>query len=391
LALIVFSAVILSTAFIFLSNSFGFVDKELTLVEKATGGEFCSSKTVTNFDAAAEEVDEEIYSHSLKKKTFAAPEVLYREKVIMVFDNIKYPCLKIENWDRDIYSNENKIYFLFKNSGYITVNNYRISLIVTRSNRFVQNKNNTIKSIFVRVPGGPGGTNIISNFDDVVNYNTDTMTLDFFYRGNGFNLTFPKPTFDIAVEDLKLFLKELRRRNKNAKITLVGESLGASLSAAALSELRFENDIIVNKAILFSPPFASLEETATQLEKLSHSLSKKERYALYRLRTEGKNGRDYGRLEYLDWHEVFRTFYTEEDGKIDLYDRLKAAIHTPVLVIYGSKDDRISIEKSLRFSTQKLDNVEIFVVDGMGHQFNRFLEAADIRAAVDAFLSQEVR
>jgi pimeloyl-ACP methyl ester carboxylesterase len=360
------------------------VDKELYLLEELTGANFCSSGAATDFDSITDEDNSVFGSNPIKNSKKFSQEVTDREKIIKKFDSIKYPCLVFKNWDKD-ENFKQRSSNLSKNSGYVVVDGLRTSIIVTRANKFeLKSYQNTI---FVRVPGGPAGTSIISDFDDLIDYRSGAVTIDFFYKGNGFNLGHPEPSFSQAIMGLEQYLKSLRIKNKYAKIILVGESLGAYLSASVLHKLSSEKNIVVDKVILLSPPFGSLKETANRIEYIAREVPKNERYVLYRLRERKENGEDYGQLVYLDWLDVFHSFYTDEEGEITLYEWLIKAPITPVLVIYGSQDDRIMIEKSERFISQKLKNVDLLVVDGMHHQFNRFSEAADIRAAFDAFLN----
>jgi pimeloyl-ACP methyl ester carboxylesterase len=360
------------------------VNRELSLLEDVTGANFCSSGGVTDFDSIPYE-DDAIFSLSpVKNQKKTNKEVIEREKIIRYFDSIKYPCLVFKNWDKD-ENFKQKSLNLSKNSGYVIVDGLRTSIIVTRSRKFKMKSKPSL--IFVRIPGGPGGTSIISHFDDLIDYSSGAITIDFFYKGNGFNLSHPEPSLSQASRGLESFLKFIKIENNDAKIVLVGESLGAYLSASVLHKLSSEKNNVVDRVILLSPPFGSLKETAHRIEYIAREVPKSERYALYRLREREENGEDYGQLVYLDWLDVFHAFYTDEEGEITLYEWLMKAPMTPVLVICGTQDDRIMFEKSERFISQKQKNVDLFVVDGMGHQFNRFLEAADIRAEIDAFLN----
>ncbi len=132
------------------------------MLEKMTGGNFCSSEKITSFDDAANEINQNSKLSSIKNPGKSNIEVLGRETVIKVFDNIRYPCLTIEDWDKDINLNDRKDYKLYKNSGYVLVDNFRISLIATRRIPSPEDRNENQNTIFVRVPGGPGGAFIIS-------------------------------------------------------------------------------------------------------------------------------------------------------------------------------------------------------------------------------------
>jgi pimeloyl-ACP methyl ester carboxylesterase len=246
--------------------------------------------------------------------------------------------------------------------------------------------------IYVRVPGGPGNAEVLSPTHTLIEFLDNTLLVDLHYTGNGFNILYPNPSFSVAVVQVSSFLSNLRRRNPGAKIILIGESFGAVIAVAALQSLvvdQYQSKGIVDKTILLAPPFGSLDETGRALCQNLGDGESCDMALEYRMRDSGQDYNQFGRVEYLDWREVYFSFYNRNDGQIRLFDRIRNLEKiAPMLVIFGTGDMRISPHLSRTFYDNRIENVRLVRIEGMDHYIKSRSDELTIREAIGEFVDE---
>ncbi|MEO1020745.1 MAG: hypothetical protein AAFY56_24170, partial [Pseudomonadota bacterium] len=324
-------------------------DENLVFLEEVTGSDLCSSGGVLDGIDSLRLASVSSVSGDDRSFSTHIDHELYRRMVVERFDTEEYRCLSLDSKSlpssfRGFWSAD-----LIRNSGHVSVHGLRVPIIVSRAQDFEYQSVADRRTIYVRVPGGPGQTDIISPSDELIDYFEDTLVIDFFYTGNGFNTIHPQPAFDIASSQLAFFLKEVRARNPDANIVLIGISLGAVISTSAMN-IAEPSDIALDSLVLLSPPFASLEEVGPRLEALPGADDMTKRSVSYRLRDVNSNYNVEGKEVELDWTEVFERFYSAEQGEVRLVDRLRQiGGHQRTLIIYGYADERIAPELAAQF------------------------------------------
>lgn len=363
-------------------------DEELAFLEEVTGGDLCSSggalDGTKSLELASASSVSGVSSDPDGKKSFSTQidYESYRRIVVERFDTEEYRCLSLNDETLPFAFRGLRSSDLVRNSGYVLVNGLRIPIIVSRSRNFEYRSDGDRRTIYVRLPGGPGRGEIFSPSDVLLDYFEDTLVIDFFYTGNGFNTIHPEPAFDIAAGQLAYFLRALRARNSDANIVLLGESLGAAISVSAIG-IAEPDEVALDSLVLLSPPFASLQEVGPRLEALPGADDMTKRSVSYRLRDVNSNYNETGRVVDLDWTDVWEHFSTAEQGKLRLIDRIRlAGSHQPTLIIYGNEDVRIAPELAAEFLVDPISNVQLLRIEGMGHQFNPLTNRAEIRDAI---------
>lgn len=350
---------------------------DLGELEKITGANFCSQKGPTEFH--------ELSSVDIEEKRM-------REIVLSNFDTKNRSCLDLTDLSRDALSLYQKDVNLLVSSGTIHIGEKSIPVSVSRSRNFDGEAGQFKGTIFVRVPGGPGGSEIFSPISSLSDSDSGAIFIDFFYTGNGFNLLYPSPSFRMAASQLVQFLSNLRSLNPEARVVLIGESLGATIAIAAIEKLTPNAGAtkrVVNEVVLLSGPFTNLDEAGKTLRDLFGGGSLSDRAVLYRVRSDGTDYRRYGELRELDWYDVFTKFYEHEEGAVSLYDRIERSdAKIPILLIYGRNDKRIGVELAEHFASTPIASVQIEPIDGMGHQPANYFELHDVLDEIEAFLGR---
>lgn len=353
----------------------GSQDTSLAQLERLSGGDFCSESEVKDGEEVLGLIE------TPKKQgfedgsfTFETDLSDYRRLVVRKFDTAETKCLDLSVASSVLGPYAARQTNFRRNAGSIDIDGRRLPLIISRSEAdgVTKGSNDYAQTIYVRVGGGPGGVNVTKQLDAVIDYLKGDYLIDFYYTGHGFNIVHPNPSFDIAVAQLKAFLEQLRARNPESRIVVIGESLGAVLSAEALKDtysLSHRSKLVADKLVLLSPPFGSLERTVELLEELQIAHGMEGIKYPYRLRAAGQNYNDYGNLVELDAIDVFRRFYPERQGAIGLAERVsKLDGLLPILVIYGNADVRIDLDKANDFAGSKISNVSVKAIEGMEHQ-----------------------
>lgn len=309
----------------------------------------------------------------------------------------------VENFDRDgnyflnfhfDYPSYGKIYdsrsISVMRSGIYRYEDKFIPAIVAYSDAFSKRIQSEDLEIYVRVPGGPGAAQILSDTHSVIDYSDKTVSIDLHYTGNGFNTLHPYPSFRIAADQVASFLIQLRRRNPQAKIILLGESLGAVISVEALrlmEENRSQSSLI-NKLILLSPPFGTLDETVEKMDELFDRPLLGEAIREYRIRSNNENYNEYGVIKKIHWRDFYERFYPEEEGDVRLFGRLaRLSQLPPTLVIYGDEDERILPELADQFEKVPMGGVDLIPIKGMEHSIMPGREQLDVRYEISMFVA----
>lgn len=353
----------------------GSQDTSLVQLERLSGGDFCSEGGVKDGEEALElkATFETRSSHDRSFSIEADPKA-YRTRVVRKFDTAKTKCLDLSTASSVLGPYAARQRNIRRNAGSIEIDSRRLPLIISRleADGIVEGSDDSAQIIYVRVGGGPGGVNITTQLDAIIDYFEGDYMIDFYYTGHGFNILHPNPSFDIAVAQLKVFLEELRTRNPASRIVVIGESLGAVLSLEALKDTKSFSQgskPVADKLVLLSPPFGSHERTVELLEELRVAQEMEGAKYPYRLRDAGQNYNDYGDLVELDAIEVFERFYPEKQRTLDLAERVTNLDGSlPILVIYGNADARIDLDKANDFAISEISNVSVKTIEGMEHQ-----------------------
>lgn len=360
-------------------------DDDLAFLEEVTGSDLCSSGGVLDGNESLELASVSKLSSGENSFTTSVDYARYRSIVVAKFDTEKYRCLSFESQSMPIAFRDFRSPHIALNSGHVSVDGRRVPVIVSRARGFEYRDVVNRRTIYVHVPGGPGQADIISPSRSLLDYFEGTLVVDFFYTGNGFNTVHPEPAFDIAVNQLASFLRKLRSLNPDAKIVLIGESLGAVISVAAVN-MDESREIALDNLVLLSPPFANLDEVGQNLETLAEAENIKDRSVRYRVRNSGSNYNAEGKEMSLDWSDVFKQFYAEQ-GQIRLAQRMRSmAASQRALIIYGSADIRIGPELAAEFSENPMPNVQLIRIEEMGHQFSSMSEHSKMRDAIADFV-----
>jgi pimeloyl-ACP methyl ester carboxylesterase len=113
----------------------------------------------------------------------------------------------------------------------------------------------------------------------------------------------------------------------------MGESLGAVISLAALEKLPARDGNArtpVDKLVLLSPPFGSLQDTASKLREMSAQNQGGDQKFVYRVRQNGAKYNEFGSLQNIDGFEVFEKFAADGEKSRSLESRIDAIKNLPV-------------------------------------------------------------
>lgn len=354
----------------------------LVFLEEVTGSDLCSSGGVLDGNESLELASLSRISANGKSFSTYLDTEKYRSIAVARFDTKEYRCLSFDDKSLPFPWRGFGRTDLVRNSGHMTIDGRLVPVIVSRAREFEYRAFAGRRTIYIRVPGGPGQSDLISPTDALIDYFRDTLVIDFFYTGNGFNTIHPEPAFAVAAEQLASFLEELRQRNSDANIVLIGVSLGAVLSVSALSTSE-PSDIELDSLVLLSPPFASLAEVGPKLRALPGASDMTKRSLLYRVRSTGSNYNRQGKEIMLDWTDVFESFFTPDQGDKRLAERLRqVGGDQPTLIVYGDADSRIGPELAADFLDDPISNVQLLRIEGMKHSFNPQNDRLIIRDAI---------
>ncbi|MDY7097169.1 MAG: alpha/beta hydrolase [Pseudomonadota bacterium] len=363
-------------------------DAELLKLEEISGGHFCSDGGVKDGYEALDlsstvtsEYDGQV--HSIRQDSKA-----YRELVVSRFDTPQTACLDL--------TRQPAIPGFFhkgpRNSGYIEIDGRRLPLIASRykEDSFKKRNHADANTIYVRIGGGPGSASVLGEGDALILYDDDVVSFDFHYTGHGFNSLYPKPIFKTAYTQISKFLEQLRARNPDSRIVVIGGSFGAplSLEAIRLADSRAgSKPPVADELILVAPPFGSLNRTAKLLEQMALAEGSHDRKFQYRSRSSGEDYNSYGELLNLDGMDFLLKSYSSQEGQTPLLDRVRRVpASLPILVLYGSADFRIDQDEAKTFDAEKPDNVKMVRIEGMDHFAKPGQEFMLLQDSVDDFL-----
>lgn len=257
-----------------------------------------------------------------------------------------------------------------------------ISLPVVVAYHKDQNVSSGSSRILLRVVGGPGG-NIApqawnSLYTDMLG--SGDLLITPAYEGTYHGSLYPGENYTAAAARIAFWLTELRRRNKDAEIVLIGESLGGAI---ALEATRMARTAPPDRLVLVSPLAYSAQLAQANFTQMRGAEYRNDRKIALRTFTKESGRFDQGRWIQVYSTDVFKTFFAPAQRTTDLNDRLVSVTSTPTLVIYGA-DDKVA-------GTPVLDKLEpspgltVRRIDGMGHVVDP-AHASAVSRTIEAFL-----
>lgn len=228
------------------------------------------------------------------------------------------------------------------------------------------NNNDRITALFVRFHGGPFAVRDYWQFDPEAQWfaSQGVALLTINYRGSaGFGLAYQQSAFgklrDIIEQDVEAMLGQAKRKFSLSQlpVCLYGASFGGF---AVLSEL-IENSDEYRCGIMVSG--------VTSLPKVYDSLKEQGDLTTFR--------EQFGAPENKEWQE-----------ENHLLSQL-AEIESPLLVIFGGKDTRVSPEHSrllIDGLTQLKKSVTALELEGADHQFSRVDDRLALYESISKFL-----
>lgn len=110
-------------------------------------------------------------------------------------------------------------------------------------------------AIYVRGVGGPGESIAPAEGDrrylDLLG--THDLLVSIGYTGTRYRTLYPKPDYQAACEDVAAYLDGLRVRNPDARLIVIGESLGGQIVAGALHRTSHVDAVVLVNPMMFSP------------------------------------------------------------------------------------------------------------------------------------------
>jgi pimeloyl-ACP methyl ester carboxylesterase len=364
---------------------------DIRKIERISGANLCSNGEIKDGEKILGLLSATRMESDKNSITRKLDHIELRKLVVTNFDAPEARCLDMSFLGALVSVGESRNLPIKRNSGYYNHNGKMIPLIVSRSEKFesYERKSNELQ-IFVRVPGGPGSANLISLSDLTIEIFENELVIDFFYTGNGFNILYPTANFQLAANQLADFLIQLRANNRDAKINLVGESLGAVIVLEAIRQIESKEILDQSKVdniILISPPFLSLKETKERLYRIFYKGTSRNQNFLYRVRDPNKGYNEYGSLTMLDSMAVFEQFYDPGDASFRLIERLMViGNRPPTLIIYGDVDERIGVELADDLHNGPIDKLRVFRIEGMAHQPSDGRQLTIIRDEIASFI-----
>ncbi len=222
--------------------------------------------------------------------------------------------------------------------------------------------------IYIHVTGGPGGgiqpieesvffTNLLQNSDILVSIG---------YTGTGYGSTYPDPDFNIAVDEVATYTSTIQARNPHAKVVLIGVSLGSVIISGVLNKKYISKP---DKVIMISPLIYSPQTAAANFREQRKALGKVD--ATIPVRTYKWPSMDWqdGDTHQIATQDLLEHFFPTTDQNIDLAQRLKDSCAVPILLMYGTKDSIIGVERISEL--EKLSCLTVSPIEGMGHVAER--------------------
>jgi len=235
-------------------------------------------------------------------------------------------------------------------------------------------------AIFVKVVGGPGGSIAPDTGDrrylDLLGPNDFLVNIG--YTGTRYRTLYPKPDFKTACTEVSAYLVELRRRNPDAKLVIIGESLGGPIVAGALQISRDVDAVILVSPMMFSP----FEGNDNFVSVLKHGYRNDTKIAVRKLADQAQPWSDgHWSSEYSI--DLFAAFFEKTEMNVDLRLRLAGFKIPPMLIVFGGADDVIGRTKLADLSS--LPGLTLFEVSGMKHTVDPPF-AGQVTSAIRRFL-----
>lgn len=358
-------------------------EKELKIIEDMTSAQLCSSSSDRKFEDAFPSFNGDRGEKPWRYLNYQQR----RDLIVRHFDTADNRCLSLSSSHALLFlANQRQIHRQF---GFVNLQDRIVPVAVSwREDANFEDESN-IWPIIIRVPGGPGGVEIFPAADHTTPLFGNTAVIDFFYTGQGFNILHPKPSFQIAADQLSLMLQRVRAQNPRAEIILMGESLGSVISLAALEKLPARDGNArppVDKLVLLSPPFGSLQDTASNLRDMFAQNQGGHQKLAYRVRQDGAKYNEFGSLQNIDAFEVLEKFAADGEKSRSLESRIDAIKNLPrTLIIFGGRDVRISLDDAEAFLSKSRRRVQVFKIVGMDHQFENGDQISMVYNRIDEF------
>lgn len=167
----------------------GSQDTSLVQLERLSGGDFCSDGGVKDGKEALGLI-EKSKTEGFDDGSFTVETDLpdYRKRVVRKFDTAETKCLDLSVASSVVGPYSSRQPNFRRNAGVIDIDGQRLPLIISRSEADGTNKGPSeyVQTIFIRVSGGPGGVNVTTQLDAIIDYFEGDYVIDFYYTGHGF-------------------------------------------------------------------------------------------------------------------------------------------------------------------------------------------------------------
>lgn len=350
---------------------------DLPEIERISGSRFCAPNgavAITSISPLSA-----IKPRAANSAVSAEEQAATRRTILENFPNSEYPCIDLGAWGDQLLSPDKLNYH--KNTGFTEIDGSKVPLIVTRRYGSHLSFDHYSGTIFVRISGGPGGVVFQPLNDFAIGLGETDLLIDLIYSGSGVNLRYPLPNFELASREIAIFVRQLRQINEEAKIVLVGESLGGLL---VLSALQLNSTHKVDKVILLSPQVMAPDDFLQNERQKLNASSTKNPTLYYRAIDSKVDDWSSRNIVELDPLEVYLKFFEPENFELALTDRIAEIKGYEILIIYGNLDPIIGVDLLKSFLPD--ENVTVVQIDGMGHAPTRANHILGVRNAIEDFV-----
>jgi pimeloyl-ACP methyl ester carboxylesterase len=254
-------------------------------------------------------------------------------------------------------------------SGYVELAGFATPLVSYVRNAAPDTRANVRPTVYLRIPGGPAGRINPSTYDSKY-YDAladEDILISLAYTGTSHATLYPKPSFDVACNQVGEYIDRLTKEMPGSDLILIGESLGAHIALCAAKQdnvtRRVKGVILVNP-LFYSPNEA--RDSFLDYRSKHNLLDNSHSVRAIDYRDHDLTG---GKRVFVKSHDLFINFFDIDAAEKNLGDWIEHSSLNEVLVIYGSADVNAGIgnisEMRNRFPHL---NMNICEIDGMQHK-----------------------
>jgi pimeloyl-ACP methyl ester carboxylesterase len=241
--------------------------------------------------------------------------------------------------------------------------------------------------ILIRVIGGPGGSVAPSAaYSTLLNVlRPGDVLVTPAYPGTRHGTFYPDENFTPGSALIAHWLREVRRRNPDAEVVLVGESLGGPI---ALEANRVAGKDAADRIVLISPLAYSSADAEANFTQRRGAEYRNDNKTAVRVLRRGAGAEPSHIWQQVFSTDLFKTFFPKSERNVAIAARLRVNAHVPILLVYGTQDWRAGFALLEQLTPE--ENLRVVRIADMPHEVGAEYQRR-VSAAVSDFLDSPRR